>query len=299
MEKSKIKGPIFCIAAAVIWGLSFVAQKAGASAGTLTFNGIRLLLGGLVLIPAVVISHKHENKQGEKKPFDFKGVVRGGLACGAALFAGTNLQQHAFTFDIAAGKVAFITALYMILVPVFGIFLHKRAGLNIWIGVALGMAGLYFICMMGGGFGKIGHGELFALACAVCFAVHIRVVDYFCTKVNNVALSCAQFLVAGIASLILMPFFEDFDIHVVLSNSVTILYAGLASCALGFTFQIFGQKTTDPALASLLMCLESVFAAIFGWLILGDILTSRVLLGCVIMFTGIVVTQIPVKEKRK
>ncbi len=301
MAKNKAVGPLYCISAALIWGMSFVAQKAGASVGTFTFNGIRLLIGGISLIPAVIVSYRKSRllppDLNSPDMFDKKSVFSGGLVCGIALFSGTTLQQHAFTYNLEAGKVAFITALYMILVPIFGLFMKKKAGLNLWFGVLLGITGLYLICITGGSVFSAGKGELCALACAFCFAAHIHSVDHFCTKVNNVTLSCLQFLFAGIVSLVCMLVFErPFDLSAVLSMAVPILYAGLGSCTLGFTFQIFGQKTTEPALASLLMCFESVFAAIFGWLILKDHLTSRVLIGCAVMFAGVVVTQIPVSR---
>ena len=297
MAKNRFVGPLYCITAALIWGMSFVAQKAGAGVGTFTFNGIRLLIGGIALIPAVIVSYRKSRlTQAEQSAdmFNKNNVIHGALVCGIALFAGTTLQQHAFTYDLEAGKVAFITALYMILVPVFGLFIGKKAGANLWAGVLLGIIGLYLICITGGNVLSAGRGELCALACAFCFAVHIHAVDHYCTKVNNVTLSCLQFLVAGSISAVCMLIFErKTDVSDVLSMAVPILYAGLGSCTLGFTFQIFGQKTTEPALASLLMCFESVFAAIFGWLILKDHLTSRVLLGCAVMFIGVVITQIP------
>ena len=201
--------------------------------------------------------------------------------------------------DLEAGKVAFITSLYMILVPILGIFLHRKAHLNLWIGVALGIIGLYLICMNGSDFSGIGVGEICALSCAVCFAFHILIVDYYCTRVNNILLSCGQFLFAGIISMVCMFIFEDVNVNDVFDMAVPLLYAGIGSCGLGFTFQVFGQKTTEPALAALLMCFESVFAAIFGWLILKDHLTARVLTGCAIMFAGVIASQLDFSPKNK
>ncbi len=301
MKKEKLLGPVYCILAAVIWGLSFVAQKSGASIGTFTFNGIRTLIGGIVLIPVLVFNHYKKNKnlkKEEKTKFDFIGMLKGGTACGLVLFVASNLQQQAFTYDIEAGKVAFITALYMMLVPVIGLFLGKKPKANVWIGVVLGIIGLYFICIKKGSF-SLGKGEIFAMLCAVAFAVHILVIDKFCTKVDNVALSCGQFLVAGIISIICMFIFEEPKISDILDNSVTILYAGIGSCGLAFTFQIFGQRYSEPAVASLLLCLESVFAVIFGWIILHDNLGARALIGCIIMFAGVAFTQIPFDSLKK
>ena len=304
-SKDKILGPFYCILAAVIWGLSFVAQNEGKSIGTFTFNGLRTLLGGIVLIPLVIISFKKDNSglpAGEKKSFPLKDVFIGGLCCGIPLFIGGNLQQHAFNY-IEVGKVGFITALYMVLVPVIGIFLKQRARFNVWIGVFLGVIGLYFLSIPKGGF-SVGMGELVTILCAVAFAVHILVIDYFCKKVNNVALSCAQFFVAGTLSVICMFIFEEPKISEITGAAVPLLYAGIMSCGVAFTAQIFGQKYTEPAVASLLLCLESVFSVIFGWLILHQSLSHRELFGCFVMFIAIVFTQVPTevflgKNKRK
>lgn len=283
-----------------MWGLSFVAQSEGASIGTFTFNGIRMLIGGIVLVPLVAISHMAENKKltaAEKKKFPLKDVLIGGACCGLALFVGSNLQQHAFYLDLGPGKVGFITALYMVLVPVAGIFMKRKLGLNIWAGVGLGVIGLYLLSVPAGGF-SIGKGELIAIGGAFAFAAHILVIDYFCKSVNNIALSCAQFFVAGILSVICMFIFEEPNIDDIISAAVPLLYAGVMSCGVAFTVQIFGQKYSDPTVASILLCLESVFAVIFGFIFLKDKLQSREMIGCVIMFTAILLTQIPTEKFR-
>lgn len=293
-NKGKFLGPFYCILAAVVWGLSFVAQSEGAHIGTFTFNGIRMFIGGIVLVPLVIFSFKKENAAlpaGEKKKFPLKDVIIGGICCGIPLCIGSNLQQHAFNY-IEVGKVGFITALYMVLVPVIGIFLKQRARFNIWIGVAFGVVGLYFLSIPKGNF-SIGKGELITIMGAFAFAAHILVIDRFCQKVNNIALSCAQFFVAGVFSIICMLIFEEPTFDAVVGASVPLLYAGVMSCGVAFTAQIFGQKYTEPAVASLLLCLESVFAVLFGWLLLHQMLSTRELLGCLIMFIAIVFTQIP------
>ena len=299
--KSKLIGPLYCVSAAVIWGLSFVAQKTGAHIGTFTFNGIRLVIGGLALIPVLIFNFAKSNKglkKEEKKKFDFKGMLIGGGVCGLVLFAGSNLQQHAFSFDLPAGKVGFITALYMILVPVFGLLLHKVPKINVWCGVVVGVVGLYFLCVPAGKF-TIGTGEKFALVCAFMFALHILVIDYFCKKVDGIALSCGQYLVAGIISVICMFVFEGKPLMSdLLDSAVPILYAGIGSCSVAFTFQIYGQKYTEPAVASVLLCLESVFSVIFGWLIIHDVLSTRAIIGCCVMFVGVILTQIEFKSKK-
>lgn len=299
-NKGKFLGPFYCILAAVVWGLSFVAQSEGADIGTFTFNGIRTLIGGIVLVPLVLISHINENKKlisGEKKKFAFKDVLIGGLCCGIPLFLGGNLQQHAFFLDLGPGKVGFITALYMVLVPVAGIFMRRKLCFNIWLGVALGVVGLYLLSVPEGEF-SIGKGEIIAICGAFSFAAHILVIDYFCKKVDNIALSCCQFFVAGILSIICMFIFEEPNIGDIMNTAVPILYAGVMSCGVAFTAQIFGQKYSDPTVASILLCLESVFAVIFGLIFLGDKLNIRETIGCVVMFIAIMFTQIPVEKFR-
>jgi drug/metabolite transporter (DMT)-like permease len=189
----------------------------------------------------------------------------------------------------------------MVLVPVAGIFMKRKLGLNIWAGVGLGVIGLYLLSVPAGGF-SIGKGELIAIGGAFAFAAHILVIDYFCKSVNNIALSCAQFFFAGILSVVCMFIFEEPNIEDILSASVPLLYAGVMSCGVAFTAQIFGQKYSDPTVASILLCLESVFAVIFGFIFLKDKLQSREMIGCVIMFTAIMLTQIPAEKfklKRK
>ena len=257
-----------------------------------------------MLIPLVAISHMSENKKlpaAEKKKFPLKNVMVGGVCCGLALFAGGNLQQHAFYLDLGPGKVGFITALYMVLVPVAGIFMKRKLKFNIWLGVACGVVGLYLLSVPAGGF-SIGGGEIIAICGAFAFAAHILVIDYFCTKVNNIALSCAQFFVAGLLSIICMFIFEEPNLADIMDAAVPILYAGVMSCGVAFTAQIFGQKYSDPTVASILLCLESVFAVIFGLIFLDDKLNTRETIGCAVMFVAILLTQIPAEKfslKRK
>lgn len=293
-RKDKILGPFYCILAAVVWGLSFVAQSEGASIGTFTFNGLRTVLGGIVLLPLVALSFKKENSglpAQEKKKFPIKDVVIGGICCGLPLFIGGNLQQHAFNY-LYVGKVGFITALYMVIVPLFGLFLKRKLKINIWTGVALGVVGLYFLSVKKGDF-SVGTGELVTILCSFAFAAHILVIDYFCQRVNNIALSCAQFFFAGILSVICMFIFEEPKIDEILSAWLPLVYAGVGSCGIAFTAQIFGQKYTNPTVASVLLCLESVFSVLFGWLILDQSLDSRGYLGCIIMFAAVILTQLP------
>lgn len=294
INKNKLLGPFYCILAAVVWGLSFVAQSEGASIGTFTFNGLRTLLGGIVLVPLVAFRFKKENSKlpaNEKKKFQLKDVVIGGICCGIPLFIGGNLQQEAFNY-LYVGKVGFITALYMVIVPLFGIFLKRKLKINIWAGVVLGVVGLYFLSIKPGDFG-IGKGEFVTILCSFAFAAHILVIDYFCQKVDGMTLSCAQFFFAGTVSIICMFIFEEPKISEITSAWLPLVYAGVGSCGIAFTAQIFGQKYTNPTVASVLLCLESVFSVIFGWLILGQSLDKRGYIGCVIMFIAVILTQLP------
>ena len=294
IKKEKILGPFYCILAAVVWGLSFVAQSEGASIGTFTFNGLRTLLGGIVLLPLVAFRFIKENSAlpvNEKKKFPIKDVVIGGVCCGIPLFIGGNLQQHAFNY-LYVGKVGFITALYMVIVPLFGIFLKRKLKINIWAGVVLGVVGLYFLSIKPGDF-SVGTGELVTILCSFAFAAHILVIDHFCQKVDGMTLSCAQFFFAGILSIICMFIFEEPKIDAILNAWLPLAYAGIGSCGIAFTAQIFGQKYTNPTVASVLLCLESVFSVIFGWFLLDQRLDTRGYIGCIIMFVAVILTQLP------
>lgn len=265
---------------------------------------MRMLLGGIVLLPFAAFSIIKGNKNSseeEKGKNSIKNIIISGACCAIPFFLGCNLQQHAFFLNLGPGKVGFITALYMVLVPIAGLFMKQKLHFNIWLGVFMGVGGLYLLSVPAGGF-SIGSGELIAICGAFAFAAHILVIDHFCKKVNNVALSCAQYLIAGIASSILMFIFEEPSFEAIKGAGVEIAYAGIMSCAVAFTAQIFGQKYTEPAIASILLCLESVFAVLFGWLFLHEQLSSRELIGCAVMFTAIILTQLPgewFKLKRK
>lgn len=300
-KNSKIAGPLILVTAAMIWGLSFVAQKSGMDyVGAFTFTAIRLFLASLTLLPIIIINRKKTNRSitdSEKKQKN-KRTFKGIICVGLCLFVGLNLQQYAFNY-IEAGKVGFLTALYMLLVPIFGLFLKKRPPFTVWIGVALGVCGMYLICMGGksGGF-SLGIGEILTILCAIAFAFHILVIDMF-ADVDSIELSCGQFLVAGVLSLVLMFAFEKPDMSGILSAAPNILYAGVMSSAVAFTFQIIGQKKTEPALASMLLCLESVFSVIFAFILPPhERMAVPEYIGCAIMFIAILIAQIPQKNRQ-
>lgn len=299
-KKTKILGPILLVSAAMIWGLSFVAQKQGMEfVEGFTFNGIRCLIGGIVLLPIILFrSLKNPVKlpPAEKKA-SRKESLKGILIVGGMLCIGSNLQQFAFGY-IEPGKVGFITALYMLLVPLISFILYKKKQpLTTWVGVILGVGGLYMICMGGSASFSLGKGELLALLCSIAFALHIIVIDKYAATIDCIVLSCGQYMVTGVISCILMFIFEKPDIGNIMHAAVPILYAGIMSCSCAFTFQIIGQKYTEPTLASMLLCLESVFSVIFSFLILGERMTTIEYIGCAVMFTAIIIAQLPAKKK--
>lgn len=299
-KKTKILGPILLVSAAMIWGLSFVAQKQGMEfVEGFTFNGIRCLIGGIVLLPIILFrSLKNPVKlpPAEKKA-SRKESLKGILIVGGMLCIGSNLQQFAFGY-IEPGKVGFITALYMLLVPLISFILYKKKQpFTTWVGVILGVGGLYMICMGGSSSFSLGKGELLALLCSIAFALHIIVIDKYAATIDCIVLSCGQYMVTGVISCILMFIFEKPDIGNIMHAAVPILYAGIMSCSCAFTFQIIGQKYTEPTLASMLLCLESVFSVIFSFLILGERMTTIEYIGCAVMFTAIIIAQLPAKKK--
>ncbi len=298
-KKMRVLGPILLVSAAMIWGLSFVAQKQGMEyVEGFTFNGIRSLLGAIVLIPFILIRKKKNPviRTKEEKKQGFGENVKGILIVGAMLCIGSNLQQFAFNY-IEPGKVGFITALYMLLVPLISFVIYKKKQpLTTWIGVLLGVGGLYMICMGGTSSFSLGKGEILALLCSIAFALHIIVIDKFASKIDCIVLSCGQFFVTGVVSCILMFIFEKPNTDSIVQAGIPILYAGIMSCGGAFTFQVIGQKYTEPTIASMLLCLESVFSVLFSFIILGERMTVTEYVGCAVMFIAIIIAQLPARK---
>ena len=313
----KMRGNLMLMLTAFIWGSSFVAQKSGMDLiGPLAFNGIRTLIGGIVLIPAIMFLKNWKVKKAlqavetaaevseEDRKKENRLLIIGGMCCGIALLVASNLQQIGI-FYTTAGKAGFITALYVVLVPICGLFIGKKVRPVIWLCVLASAVGLYLLCMPAeGGFGHINKGDLLIMLCALCFTGHILVIDYFSPKVDGVKLSCMQFFVAGILSIILMFPLDPalgFDLpsfSTLIDSWLPVLYAGVLSCGVAYTLQIVAQADTDPTVASMILCLESVFAVIAGMIILGESMSLREIAGCLIMFAAIVVSQLPAKEER-
>lgn len=281
---------------ALIWGSAFVAQSVGMDyLGPFTFNSVRSFLGGTVLLPVIFFTRRQREKSGEGKAEtgDRKTLVIGGICCGTALAAASSLQQIGLVYT-SAGKAGFITALYILIVPVLGLFFGRRAGMKVWIGVALAVAGMYFLCITDGF--SISKGDFLVFLCAVIFSVHILVIDHFAPKVNGVSLSCLQFFVCGVLCAVPMLVQEQPRFGEILEAWMPLAYAGVLSCGVAYTLQVIAQKNTDPTVASLLLSLESVFSVLTGWVILGERLSGRELFGCALVFAAVVLAQIPGKH---
>ena len=288
---------------AFIWGSAFVAQSVGMDyLGPFTFNSIRCLMGGIVLIPVLLLFKRNGRKKSQEQVAEVAGagigsrkdLIVGGICCGLALAAGSFLQQIGLVYT-TAGKAGFITALYIVIVPVMGILLGKRVRLKVWIGVVLAATGMYFLCITEGF--SIAKGDFFVFLCAAAFSVHILVIDYFAPKVDGVALSCIQFFVCGILCAVPMLVSEQPQISQIMEAWVPLAYAGVLSCGVAYTLQVVAQKNTDPAVASLILSLESVFSVLAGWVILGERLSGRELFGCALVFTAVILAQFPEKAR--
>ena len=284
---------------AAIWGSAFVAQQTGMDyVGPFTFNAARNLLGGLTLLPLIVFFSSRKKRTlppdaSSENGTQPKTLWAGGILCGIALFVASTLQQIGIQYT-TVGKAGFITALYIVLVPVCGFFLRKRVQPKVWLAVLIAVAGLYLLCMTDGSF-SLQKGDFLVLACALGFTVHILVIDHFSPLVDGVKMSCIQFLVCGILSGLPALLFESPNLAGILAAKVPILYAGVMSCGVAYTLQIVGQKNMNPTVASLILSLESCISVIAGWLILGQNLSSREIFGCVLMFGAIILAQLPQK----
>lgn len=291
-----LRGNALLLLTAMIWGVAFVAQKSGGAAlGALTVIGLRSLIGVIGLLAVLPVLDKLGLSRRARTAEERRLLWTGGLFCGLAMFVATNLQQFALR-ETSEGKAAFVTALYIVLVPILGLFLHRRTTLFNWLGVLLAAVGLYLLCAMGEtGFGL---SDVLLLLCALMFSVQIMLVDHFSPKVDGVRLSCIQFLVVGILNLPLMFIFETPTLVGVRDHLGELLYLGLLSSGVAYTLQIIAQKDTAPVTASLIMSLESVFGALAGWLIAGHAMGSYEILGCVLMFAAIVLAQLPTPRRR-
>ncbi len=300
-----LKGNLLLVLAAFIWGISFVMQDMAAEhLSPFAINGIRSVVGTLSLLPLIVIrSRKSGVPVLENSHEKRKALIISGVLCGVFLCVATNFQQFGIAIypeDAAAsGRSGFITALYVVLVPVFSLFGGKRPPLTVWAGVLLAAVGMSLLCL-GGGESGVYLGDLIVLCCTFAFTMQILCIDKFSDVVDGVKLSALQFLVCGILSLVLMFIFDSPTIESIISAAPYILYLGVMSCGAAYTLQIIGQQySKNPTVASILMSLESVFAALAGVVLVGESFALRESIGCAVMFAAIVFSQLPSRKERK
>ncbi len=315
MNKFTIRQSLLLLLTATIWGVAFVAQSVGMDyVQPFTFNAVRNLIGAAVLVPVIFLlkkinkknnenftgkasNQKIQSDQPEKSLNTRRDLIVGGVSCGVILFIASSLQQFGIQYT-SVGKAGFITAMYIVLVPILGVFLHQRTGLRVWAAVAMAIAGLYLLCMTGDSL-ALNMGDVLLLLCAVVFSFHILVIDHFTPLVDGVRMSCIQFFTCGVLSFLCMVIFETPQFSQILAAWLPILYAGVMSCGVAYTLQIVGQRGMNPTVASLILSLESVISLLAGWLLLRQSLSGRELLGCVIMFAAIVLVQLPGKREDK
>lgn len=314
MNKNSLKGSLLLLLGAFVWGVAFVAQSVGMDhLNAFAFNSIRNFIGVIALLPILiwkiyglkddmnnvqplnsVDSSKSETHtsflQNIRKIFT-KDLFWGGIICGTALCIASNFQQLGIQYS-TVGKSAFITTLYIVFVPLLGLFFKKKVSIQVWIGVFLAMAGLYLLCMKDEVF-VLGIGDIYLLLCAFFFTIQITAVDYFAPKVDGVALSMMQFFVTAVLSGVFMIFTEIPTWSNICGAAIPLLYAGVISCGIGYTLQIIGQKHLSATVASLIMSLESVFATLAGWVILHEVLSTKELIGCGLVFAAVILTQLP------
>ena len=299
MQKEKIRNSILLLLTAVIWGTAFVAQSVGMDyIGPFTFNAARFLIGGTVLIPLIVYRSKKnpllKNQTLEEKRKNQKTAWIGGVCCGIALCGASLLQQMGIQHT-TVGKAGFITTLYIIIVPLIELFFGKKIAKKIWLGAVMAVIGLYLLCINENF--SIGKGDFLILVCAILFAIHILIIDHFSPKADGVVLSAIQFFVSGFISVIGAILVENPNPAAMLDAIVPILYAGVMSCGVAYTLQVIGQKNISPTVASMILSLESVISVLVGWIILGEALSAKEIVGCVIVFMAVVLVQLPEKKK--
>lgn len=295
----QLRNSLLLLLTAGIWGVAFVAQSVGMDyVGPFTFNFVRNIIGCLVLLPVIWFldrSKPQEKRSPAQQQADRKNLIIGGICCGILLCAASNFQQFGIQYT-TVGKAGFITACYIVLVPILGLFLKKPCSPFIWAAVVLAVIGLYLLCITESF--SIGKGDFLVLICALLFSLHILVIDHFSPLVDGVKMSCIQFLVCGVLSAIPAFLTENPSISSMLNAWVPILYAGVLSCGVAYTLQIVGQKGMNPTVASLILSLESCISVLAGWIILGQKLSAKEFLGCIIMFAAIILAQLPQKEPK-
>ncbi len=296
MKKAALRSSLLLFMAASIWGVAFVAQSVGMDyMGPFTFNGARFLMGSMVLLPLVVYRRKQKKKE-EVFFGSRKDTLTGGVCCGLALCSAALLQQFGILYT-TVGKAGFITTLYIIIVPIMGIFLKKKVPGKIWLAALVAAVGMYLLCMSESL--RLGKGDTYVFICAILFSVHILVIDHFTAKADGVELSCVQFFTAGVIGSVLAVIFEKPQISYFIEGIIPLAYAGIMSSGVAYTLQVIGQKDIDPTVASLILSLESVVSMLAGWVILGQALNRKELLGCIFVFAAVILAQLPERAKGK
>lgn len=316
VKTHKLRNTFFLFLTAMIWGAAFVAQSVSMDyIGPFTFICLRSVIGGLFLIPVIIvldgIQRKSQNESAnvvssentlhniemdiekeEKQRLSWKNkqLIEGGIVCGILLFFANCFQQTGIQYT-TVGKAGFITTFYIIIVPLIGLFFKKYCGILTWIGVVIALAGLYFLCITQKL--TIQRGDALILCCSVLYAGQILAIDHYNPFVDGVKMSCIQFLTGGVLGAVFMFLFENPSVAMILSAAGPILYTGIMSTGVGYTLQIVGQKGLNPTVAALILSLESVFSALSGYVFLHQVLTTRELIGCVLMFIAIVLAQLP------
>lgn len=299
MKNSFVKNIIFPIVAALIWGTAFVAQSVGAEhVPPFAFNAARGVVAVVALSVILMVWNMIKKRRGdtEKPSGGMRSLIIGGICCGVMLSIATNLQQVGLG-ETDAGKASFITALYIVLVPILGLFLRRRASVTTAVSVAIAVVGLYLLCV-GDSF-TIQGSDVYVLICAFCFAIHILVIDYFAPKTDGIALSLVQFIVMTLSSAILSAIFEQPTVEGILAALGQILYVGIFSSGVAYTLQILAQKGSDPTVVTLLLSLESVFGALAGAIILHEVMSGREYFGCALMLCAVMLAQIPTSAWKK
>ena len=316
VKTHKLRNTFFLFLTAMIWGAAFVAQSVSMDyIGPFTFICLRSVIGGLFLIPVIIvldgIRKKSQNESAnvvssentlhniemdiemeEKQRLSWKNkqLIEGGIVCGIFLFFANCFQQTGIQYT-TVGKAGFITTFYIIIVPLIGLFFKKYCGILTWIGVVIALAGLYFLCITQKL--TIQRGDALILCCSVLYAGQILAIDHYNPFVDGVKMSCIQFLTGGALGAVFMFLFENPSLAMILSAAGPILYTGIMSTGVGYTLQIVGQKGLNPTVAALILSLESVFSALSGYVFLHQVLTTRELIGCALMFIAIVLAQLP------
>lgn len=301
MNRQKLKGNAMLLLTAMIWGMSFIAQSKGVEdISPVAFTGLRSILGSIVLLPVIAVLDWEKKKHNKPVQKINRDLIIGGILCGIVLCLASTLQTMGMVYT-SPGKSAFITALYMVIIPIVGLFCGKKLRPVIALSVVIATVGLYMICVDSSS--GINKGDIITLACSFLFTAHILVIDHFSPKVDGVKLSCIQFFVCGLINITYMFIFEEPQLSPIIGCWASIGFSGIMSCGVAYTLQIVGQKYTDPTSASILMSLESVFAALssavlvaLGWNITGGNMDLREIIGCVLMFGAIILVQLP--EKR-